>query len=136
MLVLEDALAVAQREAGALRARVRTAEQAQGDAQRELQELRRQVAARPGSGRGRLGARGERGGGVRRRHLRLPRAWPPQPPPTSSLAKHPTAPSARRFPHGASWNPHGPPVGKVLEPSFPEGAHRARVHPPNVAHTP
>lgn len=43
MLVLEEARAAAQKEAGKLRASLQEAEQAQSDTCRELQELRSQV---------------------------------------------------------------------------------------------
>ena len=49
MLVLEEARAAAQKEAGRLRALLQGAEQARADAHRQLQELRRQVRGRPGA---------------------------------------------------------------------------------------
>lgn len=49
VLVLEEAQALAQKEAGELRASLREAERAGADARRELQELRRQVRGCPGA---------------------------------------------------------------------------------------
>lgn len=49
VLVLEEARAAAQKEAGTLRALLRGAQQARADARRQLQELRRQVRGRPGA---------------------------------------------------------------------------------------
>lgn len=49
VLVLEEARAAAQKEAGKLRALLQGAEQARADARRQLQELRRQVRGRPGA---------------------------------------------------------------------------------------
>ena len=48
VLVLEKALAAAQKQAGELRTGLREAEQAAVDTQRQLQELRRQVRVPPG----------------------------------------------------------------------------------------
>lgn len=134
VLVLEEARAAAWREAGVLRARVRTAEQAQGDAQRELQQLRRQVARAPrGSGWGRLGARGERGQRPPPPALVLwgrARPRPSQPPLTSPLVKRPWCSLCQAVHTRRLMDSSRPSCGKVLEPSFPDGAHRAQGPPP------